>query len=640
MKRKILLSPACRAPQLWGYAGEKDHSVLIVELSKDIADCDFCQAEITIKGNLYRTDDLGIIDSKVSFELTTAMVEESGLITAQIVGYVVDENGNILEIAKSEIYTGNIKKSSSGKLTPADSNPSLLDRILAKVHVLIEKAHTHLNKSILDRFGEDEHGGLIYAGKEISSGGVQSLTAFPETASEGDVILLHRCNEISVDDSYGGVILDLPAIASFGLPDEYKEYDYYERVWEFATINPNGTAFSLRLHSYISLDANGEECVLTNLTLVSDTVADNWYWKDGELSTEIPSASPDPLPLYIPLGNVDSFSCTKKLIKDFREYEDTDETVIFRTAPRHYAYMGGNWQLVKGSDVADGAIIGTVKSIEKDEKKFLQLGLLDSHDLRLNDEIPKNIYIPVDGIKNIEENIGGVIVNSAEIMLPTGSGGIKSVSALPDIANEGDVVYYCPPPNTLTSADIGKTIHLNLAEFDRLKADVIANPGMEYWAYVYLYGVRGEGSIGVGAYTRRNVAYVCFYYILDRNDDEISFEWVLDNESNSFSVNAESCYITKNGETTYITEPFDRFTIGDIEDAKYELVDECDTDHPWGTYSLFYTEPRFYRFTNGAWVEILTPEADTSDIWTAIDEIRDGIDEVETLIDESGVLDE
>ena len=563
MKRKILLSPACRAPQLWGYAGEKDHSVLIVELSKDIADCDFCQAEITIKGNLYRTDDLGIIDSKVSFELTTAMVEESGLITAQIVGYVVDENGNILEIAKSEIYTGNIKKSSSGKLTPADSNPSLLDRILAKVHVLIEKAHTHLNKSILDRFGEDEHGGLIYAGKEISSGGVQSLTAFPETASEGDVILLHRCNEISVDDSYGGVILDLPAIASFGLPDEYKEYDYYERVWEFATINPNGTAFSLRLHSYISLDANGEECVLTNLTLVSDTVADNWYWKGGELSTEIPSASPDPLPIYIPLGNVDGFSSTKKLIKDFREYEDTDETVIFRTAPRHYAYMGGNWQLVKGSDVADGAIIGTVKPIEKDGKKFLQLGLLDSHDLRLNDNIPKNIYIPVDDIKSITENIGGVIVNSAEIMLPTGSDN----EILDTIVNNNGAIEI--DGITLLSKNDGAVI---------TKREFVDSEGITYYKLTF-------GSLN-GAIPQY-VMIPCLSSNLLTGGDASGFRLNMNLHEHKDLAVLNKLTEDENGKLL-----FDGKEIG----------------------------------------------GDTEEIWQAINDIQGGITEIETLIDESGVL--
>ncbi len=165
MKREILLSPACRAPQLWGYAGEKDHSRIIVKLPEDIAGCKYYRAEITIKGKMFRTDYLEILEGKVCFELTAAMVEASGAITAQVIGYVVDDNGDIAEIGKTEIYKGNIKKSLSGKLTSADSESGLLDRILAKLHALREKIHEHANKAILVGFklisGEDPfYGGI------------------------------------------------------------------------------------------------------------------------------------------------------------------------------------------------------------------------------------------------------------------------------------------------------------------------------------------------------------------------------------------------------------------------------------------------------------------------------------------------
>ena len=412
MKREIHLSDSCRAPQLWGYAGEKDHSVLIVELSKDIADCDFCQAEITIKGNLYRTDDLEIIESKVRFELTSAMVEESGIITAQIVGYVVDENGNILEIAKSEIYTGNIKKSSSGKLTPADGDPSLLDRILAKLHVLIEKAHTHLNKSILDRFSEDEHGGLLYAGEEISSGGVQSLVAFPETAAEGDVVLLHRCNEISVDDSNSGVVLDTAAIATLKLPEGVTD-----RYWEFDAPNPTGHGFNLVLQQTVI--AGDEPYVLTAIVLFTETFGGRWYWRDGKPYYDIPNATDEPLPDYIPLGVVESFTATKDPLygDNILDIEDTDNTTIFRTAPREYMYTGGEWKLTERTDIAEGSIISEVKPVEKDGQNFLELRLIDSRNFKTGKK-KDFIYIPVAGVKDVTQQSGGVTLNGAQVILP------------------------------------------------------------------------------------------------------------------------------------------------------------------------------------------------------------------------------
>lgn len=342
MKREILLSPACRAPQLWGYTGEKEHTRIIVELPEDIAACNFYRAKITIKGKLFRTDYLEILDGKVCFELTSAMVETSGIITAQIIGYVVDENGDIDEIGKTEFYRGNIKKSLSGKLTPADSDPSLLDRLLAKVHVLFKNTHSHTNADTLDKFGENASGGLLYNGKDI--GGVKSLTSFPETAAEGDVVLLHRCNEISVDDSHSGVLLDIPAIVALGLPEGYEQ-----RVWEITATDPNGgEGFSVTLEI-----KRIDDYILTGLVLATASIGGRWYWKNGELTTDIAGASTDTVPVHIPLGYVDGFTFTKTLYDlDYWETADTDETVIFRTLPVHYMFLKGEWQLVSPNNEA------------------------------------------------------------------------------------------------------------------------------------------------------------------------------------------------------------------------------------------------------------------------------------------------
>lgn len=614
MKREILLSDSCRAPQLWGYAGEKDHSVLIVELSKDIADCDFCQAEITIKGNLYRTDDLEIIDSKVRFELTTAMVEESGIITAQIVGYVIDENGNILEIAKSEIYTGNIKKSSSGKLTPADSDPSLLDRILAKLHVLIEKAHNHFNKSILDRFGEDEHGGLLYAGEEISSGSIQSLTAFPEVASEGDVVLLHRCNEISADDSNSGIILDPAAIASLKLPEGITN-----RRWEFVNTTPNGADFELILEQ-VRIDED-VPYVLTSIYLFSETYADRWYWKDGEPYTEIPETSTKPVPGYIPLGAITDFTATKSPMRgdEVWDVEDTDATVIFRTAPREYIYTNGGWKLTERTDAAEGSIIAEVKPVVRNGQNFLELRLTDSRGFKMGQR-KKYIYIPVEGVKET----GGINQQSVELIFPTaGTGGIKSVSSLPTVATEGDVVYYCPLPNRLTAADSGHKVYFNNAWVNESPATNTAITNR--------YSLTLDNKIAGSLMFYKNSTFA--QTVVNNMADWFAAKNVYTTADGEYVFQPEESFGKKESgsENQYFSTELSAVILPEFDSFKIstETITDC---------VYFFIEPRFYRYTNGKWVEILTPEVDTSDIWTAIDEIRGGIDEIEAVIDESGVL--
>lgn len=414
MKREVLLSPACRAPQLWGWSGEKEHTRIIVELPEDIAACNFYRAKITIKGKLFRTDYLEILDGKVCFELTSAMVETSGIITAQIIGYVVDENGDIEEIGKTEIYKGNIKKSLSGKLTPADSDPSLLDRILAKVHVLLEKMHSHTNAATLDKFSENTSGGLLFGGKEI--GGIQSLTAFPAVANEGDVILLHRCNEISSDDSNSGVVLDTAALASLKLPEGITH-----RRWEFEAPNPTGKGFILVLEQDVIEEDEPYE--LTGIFLLSENYGGRWYWRDGKPYDGISNVSPDPIPALIPLGKVSGFTVTKDLMFGFDifDVEDTDNTTIFRTVPREYMYSGGEWKLTERTDIAEGNLISDFGEIEKDGQKFYRLNLTDSRSLKNRNK--KTVDIPISGVKKFTETIDGVKVNGDELTFPVGEGG-------------------------------------------------------------------------------------------------------------------------------------------------------------------------------------------------------------------------
>ncbi|MBR4049189.1 MAG: collagen-like protein [Clostridia bacterium] len=206
---------------------------------------------------------------------------------------------------------------------------------------LTRDMHSHINASTLDKFGENASGGLLFGGEDI--GGIKSLTAFPETAAEGDVVLLHRCNEISVDDSNSGVILDIPAIVALGLPEGYEQ-----RVWEITATSPKGRDF----YAIIEI-SRIDDYILTALNLATATIGGRWYWKNGELTTDIVGGEAELPPVYIPLGKVSDFTFTKTLFDTYYdETADTDETVIFRTLPVHYMFLKGEWQLVSPNNEA------------------------------------------------------------------------------------------------------------------------------------------------------------------------------------------------------------------------------------------------------------------------------------------------
>lgn len=165
MKREINLPSKSLIPECWGYKGEVEHSRLIITLPDDIAACDYCQAEIAIKGKRYLTDRLEIADSKVSFELTAAMMKESGAISAQAIGYVVDEAGNIGEIGKTPIYRGTIKPSVSGEISETPEEAEFWQTCWAGLQALTKSKHAHNNKVVLDKLhclrDEMEYGSII-----------------------------------------------------------------------------------------------------------------------------------------------------------------------------------------------------------------------------------------------------------------------------------------------------------------------------------------------------------------------------------------------------------------------------------------------------------------------------------------------
>lgn len=300
-------------------------------------------------------------------------------------------------------------------------------------------------------------------------------------------------------------------------------------------------------------------------------------------------------------------------------------------------YSGGGWKLAERTDEAEGSIISEVKPVVKDGQNFLELRLVDSRNFKAGKKTDF-IYIPVAEVKDVTVQSGNLTLQGAEVIFPKAkSGGIPSVSALPETANEGDVVYYCPPPNTLTSVDSNKKIYLNFEEFERLKADKKNNGDLLNFDIQYNNSAENSPKIGINM----GGDAITFVYSNFSKNKEYYLLWELNYQTQEYEFSKGGSYIRDGENFSYLNQPFDYFVIDEIIDSDITITDIgalMGSVLNWQSYSLFYTNPRPYRYTNGKWVEVLTPEVDTSEVWTAIDEIRGGINEIETLIDESGVL--
>lgn len=151
MKREITIDKRGRKSSgKWGYVGEGNITHLSIELPEELIPCDFCRAEITNAGNKIPTDRLEINDGKVVVVIPFSGSICAGKITVQIIGYVVDEVGEIYAIGKTAEFTGQISVSAKGKNIEVAVFPSLLDRIWAKIEAWADKIHTHANKNVLD----------------------------------------------------------------------------------------------------------------------------------------------------------------------------------------------------------------------------------------------------------------------------------------------------------------------------------------------------------------------------------------------------------------------------------------------------------------------------------------------------------
>lgn len=151
MKREITIDKfGHKSSGKWGYVGEGNITHLSIELPEELIPCDFCRAEITNAGNKIPTDRLEINDGKVEVVIPFSGSICAGKITVQIIGYVVDEVGEIYAIGKTAEFTGQISVSAKGKNIEVAVFPTLLDRIWAKLEAWAGKIHEHANKEQLD----------------------------------------------------------------------------------------------------------------------------------------------------------------------------------------------------------------------------------------------------------------------------------------------------------------------------------------------------------------------------------------------------------------------------------------------------------------------------------------------------------
>ena len=140
-----------------GRAGEHNNTELVFVLTDELLNCDLIIAELgTSNGEKIPVKGECNDENKTFTIKLTRQTTVEGLLTLQLVGCVVQEGSEEPQIiAKSPVVCGNIAQSINGAETEADSNPSLLQRIWAKIEALAKKMHDHKNKETLDNLSPE-----------------------------------------------------------------------------------------------------------------------------------------------------------------------------------------------------------------------------------------------------------------------------------------------------------------------------------------------------------------------------------------------------------------------------------------------------------------------------------------------------
>lgn len=135
-----------------GRAGEHNNTEVVFSLTPELAKCDLITAEIgTANGEKIPVE--GERDNEINTFtlLLTNQFTAEGVLTLQLIGCVMQEGSDEPQIiAKSPVVSGIITPSINGVEIEADSNPSLLHRIWAKLEAWAGKIHEHANKEQLD----------------------------------------------------------------------------------------------------------------------------------------------------------------------------------------------------------------------------------------------------------------------------------------------------------------------------------------------------------------------------------------------------------------------------------------------------------------------------------------------------------
>lgn len=136
--------------------GEHNRTQLVFVLDEDLQACDFINIEFGIEssGEKLVLENLCPEEGENTLKVSlTQDVTVSGVLTIQLVGYVIDSaTAEPQIIAKSPVVSGAVTPSINGVKKIAQGVAGLLDRIWAKVTDLAKKAHEHRNHKTLEGF--------------------------------------------------------------------------------------------------------------------------------------------------------------------------------------------------------------------------------------------------------------------------------------------------------------------------------------------------------------------------------------------------------------------------------------------------------------------------------------------------------
>lgn len=238
-----------------------------------------------------------------------------------------------------------------------------------------------------------------------------------------------------------------------------------------------------------------------------------------------------------------------------------------------------------------GSKVSMVQEVEKEGRRYYRLWF--THGSFSVTNVPDYIDIPIDTLNKVTESNGNITLNGAELDLGLGAkaGGIKSVTALPETANEGDVVYYCPPPNRLTAADLGHKVYLNNNWVNEC-------PEPEKTA-LNRYTLRKDGQ-ATGALTfNKNSLNATAAATLNTMADwhMVKLNYIAVDGSYAFSANESFGKTESTGANKYLPCAFNTFNLPEFDsfEPSAEQMVDC---------AFFYVLPRFYHYTNGEWVEL------------------------------------